>query len=142
MSWLLMVWCAAACTAAVVWWSLRGAGRPPTHRRSAWAAAGPGEGRGARRRRAAPPDPLRTLALQVRLSELATEMRRIEADPGLYARAHHYLALQGAYDALLREACRLTGLPVEDAPLRAGFRTGDDERFREELELSARGWSW
>ncbi len=138
MSWLLMIWCATACTAAAVWWPLRHAGRPPTHREAAWTTAG----RGARRRRAPAPDPLETLALQVRLSELATEMRRIEADPGLYARAHHYLALQGAYDALLREACRLTGLPVEDTPLRAGFRTGDDERFREELELSARGWSW
>lgn len=137
MSWLLMIWCATACTAAAAWWGLRRAGRPPTHRESAWPS-----GRGARRRRAPAPDPLETLALQVRLSELAAEMHRIEADPGLYARAHHYLALQGAYDALLREACRLTGLPVEDAPLRAGFRTGDDERFREELELSARGWSW
>ncbi|MFF2269113.1 hypothetical protein ACFVTZ_12640 [Cellulosimicrobium cellulans] len=134
MSWLLMIWCSTACTLAAVWWVLRRAGRPPTHRV-----------RGRRaflRRRAPAPDPLATLALQVRLSELAAEMRRIEADPDVYARAHHYLAVQGAYDALLREACRLTGLPVEDTPLRAGFRTGDDERFREELELSARGWSW
>lgn len=129
MSWLLMIWCATACTAAAAWWVLRRAGRPPSHRV-----------RG--RRRAAAPDPLATLALQVRLTELAAELRRIEADPDVYARAHHYLAVQGAYDALLREACRLTGLPVADAPLRAGFRTGDDERFREELELSARGWSW
>ncbi|WP_265520245.1 hypothetical protein [Oerskovia flava] len=87
-------------------------------------------------------DPIVTLELQVRLSELADEMRRIEQDPVLYGRAHHYLAVQGAYDALLRDACRLTGLPVEDVPLRAGLRVGDDERFREELELSARGWSW
>ncbi|MBD8078808.1 hypothetical protein IF651_07020 [Cellulosimicrobium arenosum] len=87
-------------------------------------------------------DPLATLALQVRLSELATELRRIESDPRLFARAHHYLAVQGAYDALLREACRLTGLAVEDAPLRAGLRARDEERFREELELSERGWSW
>lgn len=133
MSWLLMIWCATACTAAAAWWVLRRAGRPPSHE----AAGRPG-----RRRRTPPPDPLATLALQLRLSELAAEMRRIEADPDVYARAHHYLAVQGAYDALLREACRLTGLPVDDAPLRAGFRTGDDERFREELELSARGWSW
>jgi len=133
MSWLLMIWCATACTAAAAWWVLRRAGRPPSHE----AAGRPG-----RRRRTPPPDPLATLALQLRLSELTAEMRRIEADPDVYARAHHYLAVQGAYDALLREACRLTGLPVDDAPLRAGFRTGDDERFREELELSARGWSW
>jgi len=142
MSWLLMIWCATACTAAAVWWSLRRAGRPPRVRETRRPAVRREPGRGVGRRRAPAPDPLETLALQLRLSELAAEMRRIEADPGLYARAHHYLALQGAYDALLREACRLTGLPVEDAPLRAGFRTGDDERFREELELSARGWSW
>ncbi|MGM7421231.1 hypothetical protein [Cellulosimicrobium sp. CpK407] len=134
MSWLLMVWCAAACTVAAVRWVLRRAGRPPSHRTTGRPHL--------LRRRPTPPDPLATLALQVRLSELAAEMRRIEADPDVYARAHHYLAVQGAYDALLREACRLTGLSVEDAPLRAGFRTGDDERFREELELSARGWSW
>ncbi len=134
MSWLLMIWCATACTAAAAWWVLRRAGRPPSHRTTSRPHL--------LRRRPPPPDPLATLALQVRLSELAAEMRRIEADPEVFARAHHYLAVQGAYDALLREACRLTGLLVEDAPLRAGFRTGDDERFREELELSARGWSW
>jgi hypothetical protein len=83
-----------------------------------------------------------TLSLQVRLGELATELRAIEDDPTVYARAHHYLAAQGAYDALLREACRLTGLPVDGAPLRAGLRDGDEERLREELELSSRGWSW
>ena len=129
MSWLLMIWCATACTAAAAWWVLRRAGRPPSHRA------------GARRRAAAAPDPLATLALQVRLTELAAELRRIEADPDVYARAHHYLAVQGAYDALLREACRLTGLPVADAPLRAGFRTGDDERFREEPARRAGGGS-
>lgn len=134
MAWQLMVGCATASTVAAAWWVLRrGTGdldRGP--RRRTWF----------RRRRDPAPDPLETLALQVRLSELAAEMRRLEADPDVYARAHHYLAVQGAYDALLREACRLTGLPVEDAPLRAGFRAGDEERFREELELSSRGWSW
>ncbi len=135
MAWQLMVGCATASTVAAAWWVLRrgwrGAERAP-RRRALFR----------RRRRDPVPDPLATLALQVRLSELAAEMRRIEADPDVYARAHHYLAVQGAYDALLREACRLTGLPVEDAPLRAGLRAGDAERFREELELSARGWSW
>jgi len=133
MTWQLMLWCSAACTFAAVWWVLlRALHLRPT----------PARPRVPRRRRHAPPDPLVTLGLQVRLSELAAEMRRIEADPDVYARAHHYLAVQGAYDALLREACRLTGLPVDDAPLQAGFRAGDAERFREELELSARGWTW
>ncbi|WP_369372499.1 hypothetical protein AB1046_03830 [Promicromonospora sp. Populi] len=88
------------------------------------------------------PDPLVTLRLQTRLGELATELRRVEQDPDVYARAHHWFAVQGAYDALLREACRLAGLPAESAPLRADERAGAAERLREELELSSRGWSW
>ncbi|GGM43731.1 hypothetical protein ACFQBY_22230 [Promicromonospora citrea] len=88
------------------------------------------------------PDPLATLRLQVRLGELADELRRIENDTDLYARAHHWLAVQSAYDSLLREACRLAGLPADVAPLRAGGHAGAGERLREELELSSRGWSW
>lgn len=93
-------------------------------------------------RRKPAPDPLATLRLQIRLGELATELRRIEEDTDLYARAHHWLAVQSAYDALLREACRLADLPAEATPLRAGGHAGAGERLREELELSARGWSW
>ncbi|MFI6424732.1 hypothetical protein [Promicromonospora sp. NPDC050880] len=88
------------------------------------------------------PDPLVTLRLQSRLGQLATELRRVEQDPGLYARAHHWFAVQNAYDALLREACRLAELPTDADPLRADQRSAADERLREELELSARGWSW
>jgi len=95
---------------------------------------------GERRRRA--PDPLETLAVQVRLGRLAQELRAVEDDPGVYARAHHHLAAQCAYDALLREACRLSGLDVERGPVRAGLHSDEDERLREELELSARGWTW
>lgn len=94
------------------------------------------------RRRAANADPLVTLAIQVRLGELAGELRRLSDDPDVFARAHHWRAVQSAYDALLREACRLSGLPVAETPLRADERTEADERLREELELSARGWSW
>lgn len=136
MTWQLVLWCATAGTVAVAWWVVL---RAPRVR--AWDDRPHRDDRRARRR-PAPPDPLTTLSIQLRLAELATELRRIEADPDVYARAHHYLAVQGAYDALLREACRLTGLTVEDAPLRAGLRSGEEERFREELELSARGWSW
>jgi hypothetical protein len=95
-----------------------------------------------RSRPARAPDPLVTLRLQTRLGELATELRRVEEDPGMYARAHHWFAVQGAYDALLREACRLAGLPAGADPLHADERTAADERLREELELSSRGWSW
>lgn len=95
-----------------------------------------------RRRRAPAVDPLVTLGLQLRLGEVARELRALQDDPDVYARAHHWVAAQGAYDALLREACRLTGLDVQGDPLRAGARERDDERLREELELSSRGWSW
>ncbi|MFI2105121.1 hypothetical protein ACH436_17640 [Isoptericola sp. NPDC019693] len=101
-----------------------------------------GVARRAHRRRAPATDPLLTLTVQVRLGELARELRAIDDDPQVYARAHHVRAAQGAYDALLREACRLAGLSVVDLPLRAGERAESDERLREELELSARGWSW
>jgi|GEM_PF-1710547 len=95
-----------------------------------------------RRRRAVGGDPLVTLTVQVRLGELARELRAIDDDPQVYARAHHARAAQGAYDALLREACRLAGLSVVDLPMRAGERAESEERMREELELSSRGWSW
>lgn len=88
------------------------------------------------------PDPLVTLRLQSRLGQLAAELRQVEEDPGLYARAHHWFAVQNAYDALLREACRLANLPVDADPLHADERSAADERLREELELSSRGWSW
>ncbi|MFC8600094.1 MULTISPECIES: hypothetical protein [unclassified Isoptericola] len=98
--------------------------------------------RRARRRRAPTDDPLVTLTVQVRLGELARELRAIDDDPQVYARAHHARAAQEAYDALLREACRLAGLGVVDLPMRAGERAESAERLREELELSSRGWSW
>ncbi|MCK9792993.1 hypothetical protein M1843_04440 [Isoptericola sp. 4D.3] len=98
--------------------------------------------RRSRRRRGADTDPLVTLTVQVRLGELARELRAIDDDPQVFARAHHARAAQGAYDALLREACRLAGLSVVDLPMRAGERAESAERLREELELSSRGWSW
>ena len=94
------------------------------------------------RRRVATADPLVTLALQVRLGQLAGELRRLSDDPDVFARAHHWRAVQCAYDALLREACRLSGLAVEEPPLRADQRAEAAERLREELELSSRGWNW
>ncbi|WP_418275100.1 hypothetical protein ACNHYB_09515 [Isoptericola jiangsuensis] len=95
-----------------------------------------------RRRRLAAPDPLVTLAIQTRLGVLATELRTVVDDPDVFARAHHWRAAQDAYDAMLREACRAAGLAVLDQPLRPDEHVDEDERLREELELSARGWSW
>lgn len=95
-----------------------------------------------RRRRRTAPDPMVTLAIQVRLGQLAAELRTVSEDPDLYARAHHWRAVQDAYDAMLRDACRFAGLAVVDHPLRPDERLTEDERLREELELSSRGWSW
>lgn len=95
-----------------------------------------------RRRRQAGPDPLVTLAIQIRLGELSHELHKVTEDPDVYARAHHWRAAQDAYDAMLRDACRAAGLSDADRPLRADERVSEDERLREELELSARGWSW
>ncbi|MGC5168358.1 hypothetical protein [Luteimicrobium sp. DT211] len=92
-------------------------------------------------------DPLATLDVQFRLALAAAEVRRIEADPALYARAHHWRAAVLAYDALLREACRLAGVDDEDvvdppAPLDADAPRAQEARLHEELELTSRGWSW
>ncbi len=137
--WLLVISGAvgAAVVAALTWFTVR-LDRPPA---DALPPLGPHRTTLRERRRRAP-DPLVALAVQIRLGRLADELRAVEADPGVYARAHHYLAAQGAYDALLREACRLSGLEVDTDPLAAGLRSDEDERLREELELSSRGWTW
>lgn len=105
-----------------------------------------------------PPDPFEVLAIQVRLGLLADQLRALESDPQVFARARRLIAVRAAYDALLAEACRLAGVELDDggvAPvtdereLQAGMRrqdpvtvVSDDERFREEMELASRGWSW
>jgi hypothetical protein len=104
----------------------------------------------------APPDPFEVLAIQVRLGLLADQLRALEGDPQVFARARRLMAVRAAYDALLAEACRLAGVELDEdggAPVtgeqQAGMRrqdqvvvVSDDERFREEMELAARGWSW
>lgn len=93
---------------------------------------------------AVPFDPMHTLAVQVRLAELAEEVRRIEADPDVYAKAHHWRAAVLAYDALLRDACVLAGVEPEAPPLPvdADAPRAREARLREELDLASRGWSW
>ncbi len=90
-----------------------------------------------RRRAAAEPDPFDTLRLQTRLGELAGEIRRVQATPRVYAKAHRLMALEAAYDDLLDEACRLAGVPGE-----ADLARGEERRWLEEQELATRGWSW
>jgi hypothetical protein len=89
------------------------------------------------------PDPFEVLSVQMRLSVIAADIRAIEDEPHLYARAHHLHAARVAYDDLLAEACRLAGL--EPGP-RMSFSVPEekrfDERLREEVELTALGWTW
>jgi hypothetical protein len=89
------------------------------------------------RHTASPTDPFETLWLQTRLGHIASEIRRIEGAPGIYARAHRLMALEAAYDNLLDEACRLAGVP--DQP---DLEPGEQKRWQEEQELATRGWSW
>ena len=84
-----------------------------------------------------PADPFDALWVQDRLTKVANHVRRLELDTRGYARAERIIASQLAYDQLLAKACTLAGVQVEESPL------GDPaERFREEVELTSRGWSW
>ncbi len=93
----------------------------------------------ARLRHEHPPvyDPFTTLHVQSRLGVVADHMRALELDPHTFARAERLIASGLAYDQLLAEACKLAGVEVEDHALGDGA-----ERFREEVELAARGWAW
>ena len=88
-------------------------------------------------------DPFEVLRVQLRLGALADEVRALERNTNLYARGHHLKATQAAYDALLIEACELAGISTRPDPCaRRTFSQGEQERFREEVELASRGWSW
>jgi hypothetical protein len=90
-----------------------------------------------RRRRPPVIDPFEVLRLQMRLGVLADQVRALEADAQVYAKAHRLQATRAAYDDLLGEACLLAGVtPVPEA------RRSEGERLREEVELASRGWSW
>ena len=83
------------------------------------------------------PDPFDTLRVQDRLGVVARHVQSLEADHRAMARAERIIASQLAYDDLLAEACHLAGV---DVPPHA---KGDPaERFREEVELAGRGWTW
>ncbi len=111
-------------------------------------------------------DPFLVLELEHQLAVAAERIRRVDADPTMFARAHHLRAALWAYDALLREACQLAGaenerdagpavevstlqralsaqdLPDEISEISTQTLGDPDARFRRELELGARGWSW
>jgi hypothetical protein len=90
-----------------------------------------------RYRKPRPVDPFEVLKLQTRLGVLADQVRALEADAQVYAKAHRLQATRAAYDDLLGEACRMAGIqPVPEA------RRTEGERLREEVELASRGWNW
>jgi len=95
------------------------------------------------RRPTPPPDPFEVLRVQMRLAVLADEVRALERSAEVFGRVHHMRATEAAYDAMLFEACRLAGVPTQGPPGRLSTMVQDrQERFREEVELAARGWSW
>jgi hypothetical protein len=89
-----------------------------------------------RSRRPPRPDPFETLHVQTRLHVVAVEIRELEVDSTVFARAARLEARSAAYDALLRNACELAGVVDLDEV------TGRDGRMHRELQLTERGWSW
>ncbi|MGH3507563.1 MAG: hypothetical protein ACRDO2_10215 [Nocardioidaceae bacterium] len=115
----------------------------PHHRKHWWSRLArviQGLGRRTVRRPPALPDPFEVLRVQHQLGELSSQIRRLEGDPRAYARVHRLEAVQAAYDDLLREGCRLAGVPGDagdaDAP------DAESRRWHEEQALAERGWSW
>lgn len=87
-------------------------------------------------------DPFDALTLQIRLGQLAAQVQALEADQHAWARGRRIKATQDAYDDLLMEACHLAGIEALARDPDAGIAERDPERFREEMELASRGWSW
>ena len=83
------------------------------------------------------PDPFEVLRVQDRLAAVSRQPHDLEADEDAYARVHRLAAVRAAYDDLLVEACRLSGVP----PKPAGPRD-DAARWQEEQALVERGWTW
>lgn len=88
-----------------------------------------------RTRHESEPDPFVSLSVQGHLSRVAWEIRRLERDDVLWARAHHLRAALLAYDELLCEAAALAGIPVPHAPVPI-------RRLILESQLQSSGWSW
>ena len=90
-----------------------------------------------RHRHPPPPDPFAALRVQERLGVVIRHVQSLEADLTVIARAERIIASQLAYDDLLAEACKMAGVDVQE------HAKGDPaERFREEVELTERGWTW
>ncbi|WP_129669724.1 hypothetical protein [Phytoactinopolyspora endophytica] len=81
------------------------------------------------------PDPFDTLTVQYRLTRVAAEIKVLERDGRRWARGFHLVAATAAYDGLLCDAARMSGVPIPDAdpPVR---------RLILEPELRRIGWNW
>ena len=146
---LVLLLLLAACTALAVWSRRRArpadADRlrqddPSRHRERRRGRRWIGRLRLGSRRRRPEPDPFAMLTVQEQLSRLAAHIRALDADPKVWARGRRMIAAQTAYDAVLAEACRMAGVDLDAGPM--PLPLDEPERFREEIELAERGWSW
>lgn len=80
------------------------------------------------------PDPFATLAVQLRLTRVASELRRLDGNER-WAAGHHLTAATMAYDDLLAEAAELSDIEVPDAPRSV-------RRVVLEAQLHGAGWTW
>jgi hypothetical protein len=138
------MWLTVACVLLWLWLCLlglrslrRASDRPTVGRRLRLLAAHRLERLAARLRHQPADDPFEVLWVQTRLGVVAQHVQRLEADLRMPARAERILSSQLAYDALLAQACALAGV---DVPPHVDLDPA--ERFREEVELTSRGWSW
>lgn len=82
------------------------------------------------------PDPFATIHLQHRLGVVADQIRVLEDNSYVYAKAQRLIAHRAAYDDLLDEAFTMAGLPLPEEG------RGEARRLDAELALAGRGWSW
>ncbi len=75
-------------------------------------------------------DPFALPAVRGRLDDLAAELRRLERDPTVFAKAFRTRVAELAYDALLAEAARLTSVTTIEMEITTSWAP-----LREELDV-------
>jgi hypothetical protein len=73
--------------------------------------------------------------LQRRLDALAEELRRLDRDPDIFAKAFHVMVARAAHEALLVDASRLADQPLHTGQLFDVDLLSPSPGPREELEL-------
>ncbi len=76
------------------------------------------------------------LSAQLALARLEGQLRALDQDDNLFAKAHHLYATLQAYEQVLLEACRLAGVRLPR------IRDAEVRRMLAEVELRSRGWTW